>query len=241
LAVLPPGTPPLRLGFASDLHLGPTTPERLVGAVERLLAAAELDLLLLGGDYVFLDATPAKAARLAELVRRAGARRTLAVMGNHDLWTEHALLERALRSAGAEVLENAGVRLGGAHACVWVAGLDDPWSGRPDAAPAFAGSGPGDVRLAFSHAPEALPFVAPFAPRLLLVGHTHGGHVALPGGRPIVVPGPLGRRHPSGWYQFGTTTLGVSRGVGGVEVAFRTFAPPDVVLVDVIPRQDALA
>ncbi len=227
-------TPRVRVGFASDLHLGPTTPDALVRAAEAALARAKLDVLLLGGDYVFLDATAAKAERLAAFVRRVGARRTFAVMGNHDLWTDHPLLERALRGAGAVVLENEGLHVP-EHPDVWIAGIDDPWTGRPDAARAFAGSHARDVRIALCHAPEGLFEVAPHAPALLLVGHTHGGHVALPGGIPIVVPGPLGRAHPSGWYQVGTTTLGVSRGVGGVELALRAFAPPDVVLVDLVP------
>lgn len=237
-AVLPPGMPTLRLGFASDLHLGPTTPEPLLARAEAILRDAALDVLLLGGDYVFLDATPAKAARLGAFVENVGARRAFAVMGNHDLWTEHELLERALERAGAQVLVNEGVRFEGAHAAIVLGGLDDPWTGAPDAERAFRALRDGDVAIALAHAPEALPMVQPFRPVVLFCGHTHGGHVALPGGVPIVVPGPIGRAHHAGWYHFGTstttTTMVVSRGLGGIEVAFRTFAPPDVVVVDLV-------
>lgn len=240
IAALAPGAPPLRVAFASDLHIGPTTPEPLLARVERTLHDLAPDVLLLGGDYVFLEATPEKAARLAAFVRHVGARRTFAVMGNHDLWTEHHLLEEALASVGARLLVNEGARLEGAHADVLVSGIDDPWTGTPDAALAFRDARPDDVRVAFSHAPEALPLALPYHPVVLLCGHTHGGHVALPGGIPIVVPGPLGRIHSSGSYHIGTTELIVSRGVGAVEVAFRAFAPPDVVIVDLVARtQDA--
>src|ERR1700741_2342138 len=49
LSILPPSAAPLRIGFASDLHIGPTTPIRLVESAVERLARAELDVLLLGG------------------------------------------------------------------------------------------------------------------------------------------------------------------------------------------------
>ncbi len=78
MALLAPSTPPLRVGFASDLHIGPTTPPGILDAAMRALAEAKLDVLLLGGDYVFLDATPKKAQRLAALIERVPARLKLA-------------------------------------------------------------------------------------------------------------------------------------------------------------------
>lgn len=233
--------PSLRIAFASDLHLGPTTPDAILVCAQDILRAARPDVLLLGGDYVFLDATPKKAARLAEFVRRVEAPRTLAVMGNHDLWTEHHLLEAALEHVGAEVLVNEGVRLEGAHDRVLVCGIDDPWTGSPDAERSFRRARSGDITVAFSHAPEALPLTLAHAPALLLCGHTHGGHVALPGGIPIVAPGPLSRKHQAGSYHIGTTELVVSRGLGGIEVAFRAFAPPDVVIVDLVRQSSSAA
>ena len=83
------GRRPLRLGFASDLHLGPVTPLSLVEEAFDQLDAAGLDVLALGGDYVSLEVTPAIAARLTALVARVRAPVKVAVLGNHDLWTRH--------------------------------------------------------------------------------------------------------------------------------------------------------
>ncbi|HEY0251221.1 MAG TPA: hypothetical protein VGC41_06820, partial [Kofleriaceae bacterium] len=66
---------------------------------------------------------------------------------------------------------------------------------------------------------------------LAMCGHTHGGHVALPGGIPILVPGPASRRYAHGRYELEGKTLIVSRGVGSTEVAPRWNADPDILLV----------
>ena len=50
--------------------------------------------------------------------------------------------------------------------------------------------------------------------RFLMCGHTHGGHLALPGGRPIVMPSPMGRLYPWGFHDVNGMELFVSRGVG---------------------------
>jgi predicted MPP superfamily phosphohydrolase len=225
--------PPLRLAFASDLHLGPTTSARTLDRAFALLGEAQPDLLVLGGDYVFLDATPARARELTARVAAVPARTKVAVLGNHDLWTDHGALERALEEAGARVLINDAIRLPAPHDDIAFLGIDDPWTGRPDAAAALAAAEGAPFKLAVSHSPDGVPFVQGTGVRLLLTGHTHGGHLALPGPRPLVVPGPLGKRWPFGLHQIGDLTLFVSRGLGGVEVPIRTYAPPDVAIFTV--------
>ncbi|MBC7977333.1 MAG: metallophosphoesterase, partial [Myxococcales bacterium] len=98
--------PPLRIAFASDLHAGPTTHPTVLDDGFAALAAAEADVILLGGDYVFLTADRISeiARRLAQLPRpRLGI---FAVMGNHDLWADDAAIAAALSQAGARVLVN---------------------------------------------------------------------------------------------------------------------------------------
>ena len=56
----------------------------------------------------------------------------------------------------------------------------------------------------------------------------------MPGNRPVVVPGPLGRTYSHGLHDHGGTALFVSRGIGGIEVPVRTWARPDVVIVDLV-------
>lgn len=233
--------PPLRIAFMSDLHVGPTTPWRTLEQAASHVRALRPDVLLLGGDYVFLDATPQKCQRLQGLVAAIDAPVKLGVWGNHDLWTDHLALQSALASAGVRMLQNECVTLPGPHDDIDIFGLDEPWTGTPDA----SGLPPGDRQtidqqtidrhcIVLGHSPDAYDFVRHAAPAVLVCGHTHGGQIALPGGRPLVVPGRRGLQWPHGEHTIDTTRVLVSRGLGGVEIPFRAWSPPDVLCIDIV-------
>lgn len=234
-----PGAAPLRVGFVSDLHLGPTTPLRLVENAFAELGRARLDLLALGGDYIFLGAGHKRMERLARLVESVPARTKVAVLGNHDFWARPERIVEALTRAGARVLVDRGLMLPPPHDDVAVIGLDDPFtSGHVfDGAVARAAAdralgsldGTPAVVLAVCHSPDALPALHGRGIAMLLCGHTHGGQVALPGYRPLVMPSRVGRRYPYGLHHLEDgMVLFVSRGLGTSMVPLRTWAPEDL-------------
>src|SRR2546427_2431042 len=87
------GRPPLRIAFASDLHLGPTTPRGVLDAAFARIHSTRPDVLALGGDYVFLGATKERVHELQERVRQVSAPVKLAVLGNHDFWARPQRVE----------------------------------------------------------------------------------------------------------------------------------------------------
>jgi len=233
------GRPPLRIAFASDLHLGPTTPREVLDEAFARLRSTQADVLALGGDYVFLGATTERVHELQARVQQVPATVKLAVLGNHDFWARPEHLEDALTKAGVRVLVNDSIRLPPPHDDVAVIGLDDPltsWGVEEritlqeglDAALARVAGVP--IKIAVCHSPDGYPEVKGRGVRLLLAGHTHGGHIALPGYRPLWIPGPHGRLWPFGRHEVDGLTVFVSRGVGGSIVPCRTYAPPDVAL-----------
>jgi uncharacterized protein len=227
------GRSPLRIAFASDLHLGPTTPKQLLDHAFAEIGRMEADVLALGGDYVFLGATADRVRELKRRVQDVPARTKVAVLGNHDFWARPERLQDALAAIGVEVMVNRGVRLPPPHDDVGLVGLDDPLTGKAEVEQALATvKGAGTV-LALCHSPDALPVIRHTPIRLLMCGHTHGGHVALPGGRPLFMPSRVGRRYPWGLHQVDDLALFVSRGVGGSLVPVRTFAAPDVACLTV--------
>ena len=236
------GRPPLKIAFGSDFHLGPTTHPATLDNAFRLLREAKPDVLLLGGDYVFLGATQERVNELNDRVNGVQAELKIAVLGNHDFWARPARLEVALSAAGTITLVNEALRLPPPHDDVGIAGLDDPFTSLDEgdfvsrqhavdqALEKIAGA---KVRIAVCHSPDGLMWVRKRGVHLLLCGHTHGGHVALPGYRAVWVPSPVGKLYPYGRHQIDETTLFVSRGVGGSLVPFRTWAPPDVAVFTV--------
>lgn len=225
----PTGMPPLRIAYASDFHAGPTTDASVLRAACAELRAAAADLLLLGGDFV-----TGRATEIDWLARELGSIPApfgrFAVLGNHDLWSDAGYVVERLEAAGIRVLTNTNVRLEAPFDRVWVCGLDDHWSGRPDATTALRGAD--GIRVVLMHAPSGLLDLGTERFDLAMCGHTHGGQLALPGGFPIVVPqGPLSRRYARGRFRIGDRgTLVVSVGLGCVVLPFRTFADPEIVV-----------
>jgi predicted MPP superfamily phosphohydrolase len=236
------GRPPLKLAFGSDFHLGPTTHPATLDNAFRLLREARPDVLLLGGDYVFLGATQGRVNELNDRVHSVPADLKIAVLGNHDFWARPARLEVALSAAGTVTLVNEALRLPPPHDDVGIAGLDDPFTSldhgdfesRQHAVDqALEKIADCKVRIAVCHSPDGIRWVRKRGVQLLLCGHTHGGQVALPGYRPVWIPSPMGKIYPYGRHEVDGTTLFVSRGVGGSIVPFRTWAPPDVAVFTV--------
>lgn len=228
------GSEPCRLAFVSDLHVGPTTPVPLLERTFEIIRRERADVLLLGGDYVYLEAEPRRLEVLTRLVESAACPVKIAVLGNHDLWTRKESIARALASAGVRVLINEVTSLPAPWTDVAVVGLDDPWAGRCDGVAAAAQLDGQPFRIVLCHSPDGLGFLSDLRFDLFLAGHTHGGQIAAPWG-PIVLPhGRLCRQYPAGFAPHPSGVVFVSRGIGTVELPIRTFASPEVVVVDLL-------
>jgi predicted MPP superfamily phosphohydrolase len=224
----------MRIIFASDFHAGPTTDPRQLERAIASIIAEKPDLLLLGGDFVSFRAAYAEA--LAEALGAIPAPLgRLGVLGNHDRNVDVASLVERLERRGIQVLVNENVRLASPFDDVHVCAFDDWTRGRPDAARAFAGAD--GARIVLAHSPSTLATIGDERFDLMFSGHTHGGQIALPGGRALYVPrGPYNRAYASGRFAVGADghgTLLVSRGVGCSTVPLRLFAPPDIMVCDV--------
>jgi uncharacterized protein len=222
---LPKNLDGLRLVHLSDFHYGPlTNSQHLERAVQ---AANDLhpDLIALTGDYISHDR--GYAAACAEVVGRLRARHGVyAVLGNHDHWTDAALVADLFRAEGIRVLINEGMRVDISGESFWLAGVDDTMVGLEDLPLALAGSGDDELKLLLAHNPIILRRAARAQVDLVLSGHTHGGQVTLRpeksrSGRPR-------RRLLRGLGRWGNTQIYVTRGLGTVVLPIRYGCPPEV-------------
>lgn len=223
--------PPLRIAFASDFHAGPMTSRRTLEMAGEALAALEPHLLLLGGDFISVRADDVErvAPLLAAIPAPLGK---FAVLGNHDLRANHPVIVERLEQSGITMLTNRRSTLASPYDDITICGLDDALRGTPRADEAMDGAPSPGTRIVLMHSPECLRAVGDRPFDLAVCGHTHGGQVVLPWGRPVIVPGgQLNRRYHGGNYALppdGSRQLLVSRGVGCSLLPLRLFAGPEV-------------
>jgi uncharacterized protein len=226
-------SPPLKLAFVSDLHAGPLTHPLIFDAVVDAVNTFAPDILLLGGDYVSLyhGYVDLFAERVAKIRPRCGI---FGVFGNHDLWLDDEHIKERLEAVGVSFLINSSVRLPDPYDQFSICGLDEPGTGDPDAAEMFRDTA--DHRLVVMHSPMGMKFLAGHQFDVAFCGHTHGGQVALPNGKPIILPTGSGdRKFSSGHFQLVTGgQLLVSRGVGMSDIPIRLFSPSEIHLCTII-------
>jgi predicted MPP superfamily phosphohydrolase len=231
---LPPALDGCRLAHISDIHLSEyMSPGRFATALRRVRDLAP-DWLVMTGDYV--GRNPQDAAGLVETLRLLETP-IFASLGNHDHWTDHPTVQRYLEDGGATVLVNQSVQLANG---LWLAGIDDVWSGRPDLRAALRDVPSAATTVVLAHEPDFFDdIVQTQAPvRLQLSGHSHGGQVRLPLLRPEadgsvtwapILP-PLGRRYPIGLRTVGERSVYTNRGLGVWPMPYRLNCRPEVTI-----------
>jgi predicted MPP superfamily phosphohydrolase len=172
-----------RILHLTDTHLD-ALPE-LVPVAAAILDGIEVDLLALTGDILGGFGGPEQRAVDLLSTVIAGVRvrhRRLAVLGNHD----SAATAEALDEIGFEVLLNRSMTIerGGEH--IIVTGLDDVHCFFTEAARAALLEDAQGFRIALVHSAEMADYAGAAGFALYLCGHTHGGQICLPGGRPMV-------------------------------------------------------
>jgi len=215
---LPPAFDGYRILHLSDTHLD-CLPE-LAAVAARLLAGVEVDLVALTGDVHGHHRAPiaASVGPLADLLAAVRVKeRRLAVLGNHD----SADMAAALEKLGFEVLINRSTTLARQGQRIVVTGLDDVHSFfTPDALCALSGTFEG-FRIALVHSAEVADYAAAAGYALYLCGHTHGGQICLPGGRPIVTRLRRCRHAGAGTWSEGSMIGYTNRGLGVGDVPLR--------------------
>lgn len=219
----------------SDFHLYPYTKIELIQQAITLAGNLQPDLVVFTGDYVLdtADSIFELAPVLATLNPTYGH---WAILGNHDLWTNAAVVRAGLEKAGIPVLVNEGVSIGVGQDLLYVAGIDDGWSGRPDLSAALA-NWPADAPVVLlAHEPDlADAFALDGRISLQLSGHSHGGQVRLPGlGAPILPH--LGKKYDRGLQRVSQTWLYTNRGLGVINPPIRVNCPPEITEITLVSQ-----
>lgn len=217
---------PMKIAHITDLHM------RAFGTRERLLVnlvtTEKPDLIVITGDTISEGSLELAAPLLRQLAAPLGI---WAVRGDWE-HLNHVNDEKAFyESVGAHFLDNQGLLV---RDDLWLAGLDDPFSGHADMTKALAGAPAAAYKVVLFHAPDYFSEVAGLFD-LGLAGHTHGGQVRLPAYGPLWLP-EQGRRYVQGWFSENRSHLYVSRGIGTTNHAARFLCPPELAIIELRPN-----
>lgn len=262
LPVLPAGSQPLNVLHISDIHLMPRQHEKL--DFLRGLAALHPDLVVCTGDHLSSGAAlPELFDALAPLLARPGA----FVFGSNDFEGPHFRVPAAYlwanstpREPGPDTaipadevrehflgtgwadLDDARARFELPGHTIDLRGTGDAHVHRDHYELVAGPTDPqAEVSIGVTHAPyrRVLDAMTDDGVPLILAGHTHGGQVCLPGGRPIITNSDIGPDHAKGvstWYHDGhRSTLHVSAGLGSSPYApYRLFCRPEATLLTLV-------
>jgi predicted MPP superfamily phosphohydrolase len=231
---LDPAHDGLIIAHLSDLHVGSLTAHDFIRSAVELVRQAKPDLVLMTGDYVCYS--PKFVPRLGEVV--AGlAVPTVCVLGNHDYWTDGHGVTRQLTGLHYDVLRNQHTELTLRHAPFTIVGVDDAVTRQSDIERAFRGARAHSLdgqragsRLVLAHVPSLAEPISAQGPALILSGHTHGGHVQIPGLTNRLFK-KLGMPYVKGFYRLGDSLLYVNCGIGSSSIPIRAGAPAEVALL----------
>lgn len=202
-----------RIVQLSDIHLGVWIRLKDIRRFVAVSNAQRPDAVVITGDFAtrLSDDFEGLGAALAGLKAKHG---TYAVLGNHDYWEDEEAITRALRANDIDVLfdECRDIRIGSQR--LRIVGTDDSWAGSPDYDQAFADIVEGDSCIAIAHNPDAVLSIDGRLADLVLVGHTHGGLINLPGIGAPVGNSSLGRRIVSGMHEINGVRVYINRGLG---------------------------
>ena len=253
---LPPPFRGYRIGYLTDLHLGLWVPQSWVTNAIEALIREDVDILLLGGDYIFvsdnalwettyclrntdyLDMPRAEMAERAfnDICRIISAYSfkdgIVGIVGNHEHWNSIELfMDAARKHPSLKILINERHLITRGDASIELLGVDDLLTGFPIKPPPRTA---GTRRILLSHNPD---YVATLLEEetlsfdLALCGHTHGGQVRVPGLRSTVIP-VQDPRFMSGLTDIGTGYVYTSRGLGVVGLPIRVNCPPEITVIE---------
>jgi predicted MPP superfamily phosphohydrolase len=219
-----------------DDHFSVVPLRRSLAIVEELRP----DLIVLTGDFITIppfheylhNAKPAAAAidPCAQMLRDLHAPMgVIAVLGNHDVDSDPERITEALHAANIPVLRNHSIPLERSQARIWLAGVDDLGSGKPDLDMTLKPVPKDEAVVLLSHEPDYADEAAKYPVDLQLSGHSHGGQIRLPLlGAPWLPEGA--KKYPWGLRKIGNLTLYTNAGLGTIRVPVRLNCPPEITL-----------
>jgi len=223
---LPEALNGFRVLHLSDPHLdiAPGMPQALIERIKRV----DYDLCVITGDYrakTYGDHSAAMAG--VQQVRPHIKSPVYSILGNHDT----IMMTPGLEEMGIQLLMNEHAAIEHNGATLWLAGIDDPHYFRADNIEKACNAIPVEApSILLSHTPEIYKQAAYADFDIMLCGHTHGGQICLPGGKPLYCNVTCPHSYCSGQWKYHHMVGYTSRGCGSSVVDARLNCPPEITI-----------
>lgn len=241
-----------KIGFVSDIHLGPSSSIDFLNLIIKELNSLNLDLLLLGGDYIWIRKHRVFSFKRNNLYSNTNNKINIrniykdiidnfskvetkdgiiAIYGNHDNWLYPKILKKFADNSKIRLGKGEVFNIKKGDALISVQTFDDFWKTLPSKKDVYKKLGKNEFRILLAHNPDTISFLDRYFPtkyNLSLSGHTHGGQIKL----------PLIQRMSNTYYNENIKKLSVlkedstyhytSTGLGFTSVPFRLNVPPEI-------------
>ncbi|MBF0219408.1 MAG: metallophosphoesterase family protein [Gammaproteobacteria bacterium] len=227
------GSKKVSIALFSDLHAGFSLSPHLLAQLQLTISNLRPDMILFAGDAVnYYHEAIAELENFFLQCRQIAP--VVAVLGNHDHYDNADKVCVALQSWGVEVLRDAIYRHPLSGLVVVGAGDLEQEAGSHSALGAVADN---ERALLLAHHPDTVDRIDVAALQrvgLVLSGHTHGGQIRHAERGALVLMASQDRIY--GWSQRpGMPPQIVTRGVGYTAMPVRINAPPELVIIEILP------
>lgn len=211
----------------TDLHFD-SLPE-IEKKIGSLVQGLEIDLCVMTGDYrhdvhgQFRHVLEPMNTVIEALSVKDGI---VATLGNHDT----VFMVSGMEELGIRVLANETVTIQRGEDKIHITGIDDVHYYYTDMVYEAFDNGPEGFKIALVHSPEIYDMAEEYGYRFYLAGHTHGGQICLPGGKPLIVHCNNGRHLSQGLWSHGRLTGYTSTGASTSAIPIRFYSRGEITL-----------
>lgn len=221
---------PLRIGMASDTHLGILFGGRQLDRLADIMKTEKPDLILLPGDLMDDNVQAYRRENMRpHLAKLAAPLGVYATLGNHDFLGDEREVYEELEKAGVRVLANRAVETGG---LLIVGRNDDLDKRRPSTRKLLSGQNTALPVILLDHRPTQIEEHSRLPVDIQVSGHVHNGQIAPAN----LIVRTLYHLH-YGYEKIGNGHFFVTSGYGFWGIPLRLGSQSEVWIIDVEGRQ----
>ncbi|ABR75130.1 metallophosphoesterase [Actinobacillus succinogenes] len=218
---------PLRIGVASDFHLGKYFGGKQMDKLAEIFRREKADLILLPGDIMDDNVDTYLAEKMQpHLAKLQAPLGVYATLGNHDLFGDELRIENEIRKTGIHLLKDEAVQVNGQFTVI--GRNDDLMPNRPSAKTLLQGVNTDLPVFLMDHRPTDMLAHSQLPIDIQVSGHTHKGQI-FPANLLIKMTYPL----DYGFRQINNVNFFVTSGYGFWGVPMRLASQSEVFILEV--------